>query len=424
MAAVTMNELRCDTAVPIASLVARGPVRGTLAMFGPAFVAAIAYVDPGNFATNMSAGAEFGYRLIWVVVLANLMAMPVQFYSAKVGIVTGKSLPELCASRYRPVVRWVLWAQAELVAMATDLAEFVGAALGLNMLFGVPLLPAGLITGAVALAVLRLQVRGSRPFERAIAALLLIVMGGFGYELLHIGTSPADAASGLVPALPGKDEVFLAVGIVGATVMPHAIYLHSALTSRRTGIRDEDERRRALRFERWDVIVALGLAGIVNLAMLMVAAKVFHATGNAVSTLEDAHAGLARMAGGTAALVFSMALLVSGISASSVGTLSGQVVMSGFVRLRIPLLLRRIVTMLPSLAVLAIGLDTTVVLNVSQVALSLGIPFALAPLIAVSRDRRVMGPFANTLLPTVVLVGVAVVITVLNAVLLVNQFLG
>lgn len=421
---MTMNELRCDTAVPIASLVARGPVRGTLAMFGPAFVAAIAYVDPGNFATNMSAGAEFGYRLIWVVVLANLMAMPVQFYSAKVGIVTGKSLPELCASRYRPVVRWVLWAQAELVAMATDLAEFVGAALGLNMLFGVPLLPAGLITGAVALAVLRLQVRGSRPFERAIAALLLIVMGGFGYELLHIGTSPADAASGLVPALPGKDEVFLAVGIVGATVMPHAIYLHSALTSRRTGIRDEDERRRALRFERWDVIVALGLAGIVNLAMLMVAAKVFHATGNAVSTLEDAHAGLARMAGGTAALVFSMALLVSGISASSVGTLSGQVVMSGFVRLRIPLLLRRIVTMLPSLAVLAIGLDTTVVLNVSQVALSLGIPFALAPLIAVSRDRRVMGPFANTLLPTVVLVGVAVVITVLNAVLLVNQFLG
>jgi manganese transport protein len=420
-----IKERRAAAAVPLASLLARGPVRGTLAMFGPAFIAAIAYVDPGNFSTNISAGAEFGYRLVWVVVLANLMAMPVQYCSAKIGIATGKSLPQLCEARYRKPVRWALWAQAELVAMATDLAEFVGAALGLNLLFKVPMLPAGLITALVAFIVLGLQVRGYRPFERAIAAMLLIVMVGFAYELLGIGLSPTDAVAGLLPTLPGGDGVFLTVGIIGATVMPHVIYLHSALTSRRVGVRDDAERRHALRFERWDVIIALALAGIINLAMLMVAAQLFHNAGNtSVDTIEDAHAGLASTAGGAAALVFAVALLASGISSSSVGTFSGQVVMAGFVNLRIPLLLRRLITMLPSLAILATGLNSTAVLNISQVALSFGIPFALIPLVAITRDRRVMGSFTNARWMTTVMVVITVVFIALNVLLLAKQLFG
>jgi manganese transport protein len=420
-ATVTTTQARV---VPIDSLLARGRVRGTLAMLGPAFIAAIAYVDPGNFSTNVSAGAELGYRLVWVVLLANLMAMPVQFLSAKVGIVTGRSLPELCRTRYRGPVRWLLWVQAELVAMATDLAEFVGAALGLNLLFGVPMLPAGLITAVVALVVLGLQVRGYRPFERAVAGLLLIVMGGFAYELLRIAPSPSAAATGLLPTLPG-DGVFLAVGIIGATVMPHVVYLHSALTSRRVHVTNDTERRQALRFGRWDVIIALGLAGVINLIMLMVAAKLFHTDANAgISTLQDAHAGLAHLAGGAAALVFAVALLASGISSSSVGTFAGQVVMAGFVELRIPIIVRRIVTMVPSLAVLAVGLNTTDVLNISQVALSFGIPFALIPLVAITRDRRVMGAFTNPRWFTAIMVGIVTVITTLNVVLLLRQFTG
>ncbi|MEU9891495.1 Nramp family divalent metal transporter [Sphaerisporangium sp. NPDC051011] len=412
-------------AVALPALLGRGRVRGAVAMLGPAFVAAVAYVDPGNFSTNITAGAEFGYQLVWVVVLANLMAMPVQFLSAKVGVVTGRSLPELCRDRYRAPVRWALWAQAEAVAMATDLAEFIGAAVGLNLLFGVPMVVAGLITAVTAFAVLALQVRGYRPFERAIAALLLVVTSGFVYEVVGAAPSPAAAAHGLWPSIPGGDGLFLVVGIVGATVMPHVVYLHSAMTARRVHARDDADRRRVLRFERWDVIIALGLAGAVNLAMLVTAAGLFHGSGAAaVATLEEAHAGFARSIGGAAATVFAVTLLASGISSSSVGTFSGQAVMAGFVDRTVPLALRRLVTMLPSLAVLAAGLDSTSVLNASQVLLSFGIPFALVPLIAVARDRRVMGAFACRG-PAVVGVGaIAAVITAMNAFLIVHTVTG
>ncbi|WAP53818.1 Nramp family divalent metal transporter [Streptomyces sp. S465] len=393
----------------------RGVVLGVL---GPALVAATAYVDPGNFATNFGAGARFGYQLMWVVVAAGLMAMPVQYCAAKLGVVTGKSLPEVCAGRYRSWVRWPLWAQAELVAMATDLAEFIGAALGLRLLFGVPLFPAGLITAVAAFAVLGLQAWGSRPFERAVTALLLLVVGGFGYQLLRSGPAPWEVVSGLVPAVPGGERLFLAVGIVGATVMPHAVYLHSALTARGAVARSRAECVGMLRGARWSVPAGLGLAGLVNAAMLMVAAAVLHdASGGDGSSLEGVHAALAHGLGGTAALVFAVALLASGISSSAVGTYAGQVVMSGFVRLGIPLLLRRLITMAPSVAVLGLGIDGTTVLNASQVVLSFGIPCALVPLIAAARDRCLMGEFANSRTFTAVLVLIAVVITSLNALL-------
>lgn len=407
---------------PLTPVLRRGRVRRAIAMLGPAFVAAMAYVDPGNFATNISAGSQYGYALVWVVVLANLMAMPVQYCSAKIGIVTGRSLPEVCATRYGKPVRWLLWAQAELVAMATDLAEFLGAAIGLNLLFGLPMMAAGLVTAVAAFVVLGLQSRGYRPFERAIVALLLLVMGGFAYQLLDIGPSVSDAAGGLLPSLPGTDAVFLTVGIIGATVMPHVVYLHSALTSNRLRPADDSERRRALRFERWDVRIALGLAGVINLTMLVVAAKLFHGSGTAVDSIELAHSEFGRLAGGGAALAFAVALLASGVASSSVGTYAGQVVMAGFIRVRIPILVRRLATMLPSLAVLWIGWNTTDVLNLSQVCLSFGIPFALIPLIAICRDRRVMGTFVNPRWLTAVMVGIAALIIGLNGVLIVSQF--
>jgi manganese transport protein len=256
---------------PLERLLARGRLRATLAMLGPAFVASVAYVDPGNFATNVQGGAQFGYLLLWVVMVANLMAMLIQYLSAKLGIVTDRNLPELCRERFP---RWVtrgLWVQAEVMAMSTDIAEFLGAALGLNLLFGVPLLQAGLMTGVIAFAILELQTRGFRRFELAVAALLGIVFAGFLYETLRIGPSVHASLSGLVPGFHGTTYLYLAVGIIGATVMPHVIYLHSALTNGRMPCRDDAERRRVLRFERLDVVIALGLAGVINLAMLAVA---------------------------------------------------------------------------------------------------------------------------------------------------------
>ena len=409
----------------VSEVLARGRIRGPVAMLGPAFIAAIAYVDPGNFATNISAGAEFGYRLVWVVVLANLMAMPVQFLSAKIGIVTGKTLPEVCRGRYGAGVRWALWLQAEIVAMATDLAEFVGAALGLYLLFGVAMLPAALITAVVAFIVLGLQARGYRSFERAIVALLLIIVAGFLYELVNSSPDPGQAFTGLAPTLPGDGAAYLAVGIIGATVMPHVVYLHSALTSQRVVCVTDDDRRSVLRFERWDVVVALGLAGVINLSMLMVAAKLFHGSGQTgISGIEDAHAGLASLAGGGAALVFAVALLASGVSSSSVGTFAGQVVMAGFLNFRIPLVLRRLVTMVPALLVIGLGLNATDMLNFSQVVLSFGIPFALVPLLLVTRDRAVMGEFANARWLTRLMTLITTLIVGMNAYLLYDQFVG
>jgi len=405
---------------PVAAVRAPGRRRAVLALLGPAFVAAVAYVDPGNFATNFSAGAQFGYALAWVVVLANLMAMLVQYLSAKAGVATGRDLPELCRDHLPRALSLGLWAQAELVAMATDLAEFVGAAIGLNLLFGLPLLPAGLITAVVAFGVLAMEQRGYRRFELAIAALLGLVFLGFVYDLAATGPSPAGIAGGLVPSLGGGSRLLLIVGIIGATVMPHVVYLHSALTKSRTACRDDAERRRLVRFQRLDVVIALGAAGLVNLAMLFVAASLAHRSGGlgGGDSIPAAHEQLGRLAGGGAALAFAVALLASGLSSSSVGTYAGQVVMQGFLGRRIPLFLRRGLTMLPALVVLGVGLPATASLVISQVVLSFGIPFALVPLVLLTRRPDIMGPLVNHRLTTAAAACVTVLVVTLNGYLL------
>ena len=403
----------------------KGRVRRAAALLGPAFVAAVAYIDPGNFATNFAAGAGYGYLLVWVVVVANAMAMLVQYLSAKVGVVTGKDLPELCREHFPRPVSIGLWAQAELIAMATDLAEFVGAAVGLNLLFGVPLLPAGLITAVVAFGLLALEQRGYRRFELAIIALLALIFLGFLYDLTLVGASVPSAIAGLIPRLDGPGSVLLAVGIIGATVMPHVVYLHSALTKRRIRPADHDERRTLLRWARIDVCIALGVAGVINLSMLLIAASLFHTAGlTGISTIEAAHAGLAHYVGGGAALAFAVALLASGLSSSSVGTYAGQVVMQGFIRTSIPLFLRRGLTMLPALTVLALGLPTTASLVISQVVLSFGIPFALIPLLLITRRCDIMGPFANQRITTATAGLIVGMIIALNIYLLHITFAG
>ncbi len=408
---------------PLERLLAKGRLRATLAMLGPAFVASIAYVDPGNFATNVQGGAKYGYLLLWVVLAANLIAMLIQYLSAKLGVVTDSNLPEIVRERFPRPVTWGMWVQAELMAMSTDIAEFLGAALGLNLLFGVPLLPAGLITGVIAFAILELQSRGFRRFELAVTALLGIIFGGFLYETLRIGPSVHASLKGLIPGLSGTSSLYLAVGIIGATVMPHVIYLHSALTNGRMQCHNDKERSRVLRFERLDVIIALGLAGLVNLAMLAVAAKLFHTPALAgLSTIQQAHHEFGRLVGGGAAIAFAVALLASGVSSSSVGTYAGQVVMQGFINFRIPLMLRRGLTMLPAIAVLAAGMNPTSALVLSQVVLSFGIPLALVPLVMLTCRRDVMGVHVNRLVTTVLAWGCAVLITALNAFLIYQQF--
>ncbi len=410
---------------PLQRRLQRGRLRFTLSMLGPAFVAAVAYVDPGNFATNLQGGARFGYELLWVVLLANLMAMLVQYLSAKLGIVTDRNLPELCRERLPRWTSWGLWVQAEVMAMATDVAEFLGAAIGLNLLFGVPLLVAGLLTGVIAFGILELQHRGFRRFELAIAGLLAIVLVGFLYEALHIGPSAHLALRGLIPHLGSSDAVYLAVGIVGATVMPHVIYLHSALTNGRVPVRSDAERRQVLRFERVDVLVALGIAGVINMAMLAVFAKLFHTPAlSGTSTLAGAHAQIGNLVGGGAALAFAAALLASGISSSSVGTYAGQVVMAGFVGLRVRMFVRRVVTMLPALVILALGVSPTDALVLSQVVLSFGIPFALVPLVVLTGRREVMGVHVNGRMTSALAYAIAALITALNGFAIIQQLVG
>ncbi|MEJ7817763.1 MAG: Nramp family divalent metal transporter [Thermoleophilaceae bacterium] len=402
-----------------------GRFRRNSALLGPAFVAAIAYVDPGNFATNIAGGSQFGYLLLWVVLMANLMAMLIQYLSAKLGIATGKNLPELCRERFPRATSVALWVQAEVIAMATDLAEFVGAAIALNLLFGVPLFPAGLITAVVSFAILGLQSRGYRRFELVIGGMLAVILLGFLYETLRIGGDASALAAGFVPGFEGTESVLLATGILGATVMPHVIYLHSALTQTRVKGRDEEHRRRLLRFQRVDVTLALGVAGIVNMSMLAAAAGLFHANGlTGVDTIEGAHAGFKDMIGPSASLAFALALLASGFASASVGTYAGQVVMQGFIGRTIPLALRRLVTMAPALVVLAVGANPTAALVISQVVLSFGIPFALVPLIVLSRDHGIMGTMVNRRVTTAGASVVAAMIIALNGFLLYETFLG
>jgi manganese transport protein len=402
---------------------ARGGLRTTLALLGPAFVAAVAYVDPGNFATNIAGGSRYGYLLLWVIIAANLMAMLIQYLSAKVGIASGRNLPELCRQEFPRLVSRGLWVQAELIAMATDLAEFVGAAIALNLLFHVPLFVAGLITAVVAFAILALQAQGYRRFETTIAGLLGVILLGFVYEVLNSGADAGGVAAGLVPGFTDSQSVLIATGILGATVMPHVIYLHSALTQSRVRARDEGERRSLLRFQRLDVLIAMGLAGLVNVAMLVVAAKLFYGQLH-VTTIEGAHRGFELKLGAGAAVAFGIALLASGLSSSSVGTYAGQVVMQGFIQRSIPLMVRRLVTMLPALLVLAIGVNPTKALVGSQVVLSFGIPFALVPLVILTRRRDLMGSLVNRRLTTAAAVAVAALIISLNVFLLYRTFLG
>ncbi|MBI5104705.1 MAG: Nramp family divalent metal transporter [Solirubrobacterales bacterium] len=400
----------------------RGGLRGRLALLGPAFVACIAYVDPGNFATNIAGGSTYGYLLLWVLLGANLMAMLIQNLAAKIGIATGRNLPELCREHFPRPVTFGLWVQAELIAMATDLAEFVGAAIALNLLFGIAPVPAGLITAVVAFAILGLQKRGHRRFELAVIGFLAVILLGFLYDTLRIGFDAGEAAGGFVPAFDGTESVLLATGILGATVMPHVIYLHSALTQDRIKPRDDAERRSLLRFNRIDVSIAMGLAGLINMSMLVIAASLFHGTLGEVDTIEGAHAGFQSLVGNEAALAFALALLASGFASSSVGTYAGQVVMQGFIDRTIPLLLRRAITMVPALVVLAIGLDPSRSLVISQVVLSFGIPFALVPLVLLTRRRDIMGSLVNRRLTTVAAGVVAGLIIALNLFLLADTF--
>jgi manganese transport protein len=393
---------------------------------GPAFIAAVAYIDPGNFATNIAGGAKFGYLLLWVILSANLIAMLVQTQSAKLGIATGKNLAELCREAFSRRTSIGLWLQAELVAMACDIAEVVGAALGLNLLFGIPLFPAGLIAGAGAFAILTLQQKGFRRLEAAITAMVGVVVASFAFVLLNAGPDGGEVARHLVvPGFAGTESILLATGIIGATVMPHVIYLHSALTQKRVVGRDDEERRKILGFERVDVVIALSIAGAVNLSMMIVAAALFHSSGlTGVDSIDGAYEGLKSLVSANAATVFGVALLASGFASSSVGTMAGQVVMQGFIRRRIPIFLRRAITLAPALVVLAVGLDPTDALVASQVVLSFGIPFALVPLLMLAARRDVMGSLVNPRWLTAVAGVLAALIIALNMFLLQQVFFG
>jgi manganese transport protein len=389
-----------------------------LATLGPAFVAAIAYVDPGNFATNFTGGVRYGYQLLWCIAAASIAATAVQYATSKVGLATGQSLPQLCRARFSAGVNWTLWVQAEVVAMATDLAEFVGAAVGLHLVFGIPLLAAGVATAACVFLVLALERYRRGCFVAAIAAMFFAVVAGFAYLFCSAGTQRyAELARGLLPHAAGRGQLTLVVGIVGATVMPHVIYAHSALQAHHPADADAGERLRRLRLNRWDCIVGLGFAGLANVAMLCVAAALPRAANASTGDLTMVYTDLGRVGGGCAA-AFGIALIASGLASSAVGTYAGQVVMSGFVRRRIPVVARRAVTMIPSLVVLALAVNTTDVLVLSQVILSFCIPFALVPLLLVSRDRGVMRDLANRQVTTIMLALISTVIIALNASLL------
>ncbi len=414
------------TTSALSQVLARGRVRGSLAILGPAFVASVAYIDPGNFATNFTAGAEFGYQLVWVIVMANVMAIVVQYLTSKAGLVTGRSLPELAHNEFGRKTNFFLWLQAEAVAMATDLAEFVGAALGLYLVFGIPLFPAGLITAAVAFCVLSLEQRGYRKFELAIVALLAFVGTGFLYNFFAVGNQDyAGIAEGLIPSLGGTEQLALAVGMIGATVMPHVIYLHSALQKNRIRPANDDETRTLLRYNRIDCVIGLGLAGAVNFSMVCIAAALFYEPGGGtVGDLAEIHGELGTLVGGTSALAFGIALMASGFSSASVGTYAGQVVMAGFMGWRIALPLRRLITMLPALVLLALSVNATDALVMSQIVLSFGIPFALVPLVLVTGNREVMGPMVNRRVTSIAIWAITAIISCLNVYLLASIVAG
>jgi manganese transport protein len=396
-----------------------------LPFLGPAFIASIAYVDPGNFATNIQGGAQFGYELLWVILGSNLMAMLLQALSAKLGIATGKNLAEHCRERFPCWVVWTMWVLMELVAMATDLAEFLGAAVALNLLFGLPLWIAGLLTAVITFVILSLERYGFRPLEAVITGFLAIIAIGYVIELfLGHPDWAAISYNTFVPHFSNSESVLLGAGILGATVMPHALFLHSALTQGRVVVKKPEQLRRLFHFEIIDVVIAMVIASSVNAAMLITAASAFHSGNASVGTLEQAYKTLQPLLGPAAGIVFGVALLASGLSSSSVGTMAGQVIMQGFLHFHIPPWIRRVVTIVPSLIVIFVGLDPTRTLVISQVVLSFGLPFAVIPLIMFTSSKDIMGVLVNRRLTNLLAGLCAVLILALNIFLLYQTFFG
>ncbi|WP_338838486.1 Nramp family divalent metal transporter [Kurthia gibsonii] len=381
-----------------ANAVLRGEIKGfrqILPFLGPAFIAAVAYIDPGNFATNITAGSEYGYLLLWVIVVSNLMAVLIQSLSAKLGIATGRNLPEVARDNFSKKTSIMLWIQAEIVIIATDLAEFIGAALGLYLVFKIPMLPAALITAVAAFGILELQRRGVRTFEAIVSGMVMMVVMAFAFQTFLADPKPTEVLSGLFPSFDGVGSILLATGILGATVMPHAIYLHSSLMQSRVIGRSEAEKKKIFKFEFFDIVIAMVIAGAINISMLVIAAALFHKRGMDVSDLDVAYHELGSLIGPTAAVSFGLGLLIAGLASSAVGTMSGDVVMQGFINRRIPLYLRRAITMAPPILIIALGLNATVALVWSQVILSFGIAFALIPLIIFTSNPKIMGGLVN-----------------------------
>ncbi|WP_168120232.1 Nramp family divalent metal transporter [Paenibacillus sp. HB172176] len=392
---------------------------------GPAFIAAVAYIDPGNYATNIAAGSKYGYTLLWVVLASNLMAVLIQTMSAKLGIATGRNLPEICRDRFSKKTSFLLWMQAELVVMATDLAEFIGAALGLYLLFDIPMIAAALIAAVGSFAILELQRRGVRPLEAIITGMVFIVVIAFGIQVFFARPEAAPLLEGLLtPRFDGVDSILLSAGMLGATVMPHAIYLHSALTQKRIVGATEQERRKIFRFELVDVVIAMVVAGGINASMVIVSAALFHQAGSFVEDLEVAFHQFHDLLGPLTAILFGIGLLTAGLSSSSVGTMSGDVIMQGFIRRSIPIYLRRFITMLPPLIIILCGINPTKALVASQVILSFGIAFALIPLILFTGDKKLMKSLVNKKITTILAWIVAIIIIALNIFLLYQTLFG
>ena len=404
----------------------RGALRRILPFLGPAFIACVAYIDPGNFATNVQGGSEFGLMLLWVILAANLMAMLLQTLSAKLGIATGKNLAEQCRERLPGWLVVVMWIVAEIAAMATDLAEFLGATLGFSLLFGIPLWIGVILTAIATVLILSLERFGFRPLEAVITALVGVIAVSYVVEMALVRPPLGQVLlHSVVPQLAGSESVLLAVGIIGATVMPHVIFLHSSLTQSRIVVKEPRKLRRLLRFEITDVAIAMGLAGIINMAMLIMAAQTFHVHGMTnIATIEDAHKTLVPLLGSAASWVFAISLLASGLSSSSVGTMAGQVIMQGFIRRQIPAWVRRLVTMVPSVAVIILGIDPTRALVMSQVVLSFALPFPVIPLVFFTRRKDVMGVLVNKPLTTAAAGLAAAVILGLNVYLVYQTFAG
>ena len=404
----------------------KGRLARLMPFLGPAFIASVAYMDPGNFATNIQGGAKFGFQLLWVIVASNLMAMLIQSLSAKLGIASGQNLAEHCRNQFSKPVVITMWVIGELVAIATDLAEFLGAALGFYLLFGIPLWVAGLLTALATFLILGLERYGFRPLEAVITALVGVVAVSYLAEIFIVKPHwPTVLFHAVVPQFSGTESILLATGILGATVMPHVIYLHSALTQNRIVTRHPEQQRKLFRYELIDVFIAMGLAGLVNMAMLIMAASTFFNAGlTEIGTIEEAHRTLQPLLGSAASWIFAVSLLASGLSSSSVGTMAGQVIMQGFLHFYIPAWVRRVVTMFPSLIVIFIGLDPTRTLVISQVVLSFGLPFAIIPLIMFTRRRDIMGELVNQRLTTIAASLAAALILALNFFLLYQVFFG